>query len=40
VSLEPLSERVGAINDLLTTVNLLVWDSRTMMPSAAAASQR
>src|SRR5262249_19662985 len=35
MSLEPLRERVGAINDLLTTVNLLVWDSRTMMPSGA-----
>ena len=39
MSLEPLRERVGAINDLLTTVNLLVWDSRTMMPSGAAAAR-
>ena len=36
MSLEPLKERIGAINDLLTTVNLLVWDSRTMMPAGAA----
>lgn len=27
------------INDLLTTVNLLVWDSRTMMPAGAAAAR-
>src|SRR4029453_12463985 len=39
MSLEPLKERIGAINDLLTTVNLLVWDSRTMMPSGAAAAR-
>lgn len=39
MNLEPLQERVGAINDLLTTVNLLVWDSRTMMPSGAAAAR-
>jgi carboxypeptidase Taq len=36
VSLALLNERIGAINDLLTTVNLLVWDSRTMMPSGGA----
>jgi oligopeptide/dipeptide ABC transporter ATP-binding protein len=35
MSLEPLKERIGAINDLLTTVNLLV-GSRTMMPAGAA----
>jgi carboxypeptidase Taq len=39
MSLAPLQERIGAINDLLTTVNLLVWDSRTMMPSGAAAAR-
>ena len=39
MSLEPLKERIGAINDLLTTVNLLVWDSRTMMPAGAAAAR-
>ena len=39
MSLEPLKERIGAINDLLTTVNLLVWDSRTMMPAGAAATR-
>jgi len=32
MSLALLGERIGTINDLLTTVNLLVWDSRTMMP--------
>lgn len=39
MSLAPLNERIGAINDLLTTVNLLVWDSRTMMPAGAAAAR-
>jgi len=39
MSLEPLKERIGAINDLLTTVNLLVWDSRAMMPAGAAAAR-
>jgi carboxypeptidase Taq len=39
MSLEALKDRVGAINDLLTTVNLLVWDSRTMMPAGAAAAR-
>jgi carboxypeptidase Taq len=39
MSLEPLRERIGAINDLLTTVNLLVWDSRTMMPPGGAAAR-
>jgi carboxypeptidase Taq len=39
VSLELLNERLGVVNDLLTTVNLLVWDSRTMMPAGAAAAR-
>lgn len=39
MSLEPLKERIGTINDLLTTVNLLVWDSRTMMPPGGAAAR-
>ncbi len=39
MSLEPLKERIGAINDLLTTVNLLVWDSRTMMPPGGATAR-
>jgi carboxypeptidase Taq len=39
VTLTLLNERIGAINDLLTTVNLLVWDSRTMMPPGGAAAR-
>ena len=35
MSLEPPKERIGVINDVLTAVNLLAWDSRTMMPSGA-----
>jgi carboxypeptidase Taq len=33
LSLVALNDRIGGVNDLLTTVNLLVWDSRTMMPA-------
>ena len=39
MTLALLNERIGAINDLLTTVNLLVWDSRTMMPQGGAAAR-
>jgi carboxypeptidase Taq len=39
MSLALLGERIGTINDLLTTVNLLVWDSRTMMPVGGAAAR-
>jgi len=39
VSLALLQERIGVINDLLTTVNLLVWDARTMMPPGGAAAR-
>lgn len=39
MSLTLLQERIGVINDLLTTVNLLVWDSRTMMPPGGAAAR-
>ncbi|HET6620009.1 MAG TPA: carboxypeptidase M32 [Dongiaceae bacterium] len=39
MSLALLNERIGVINDLLTTVNLLVWDSRTMMPPGGAAAR-
>jgi carboxypeptidase Taq len=38
-SLAALHERIGTINDLLTSVNLLVWDSRTMMPAGGAAAR-
>jgi carboxypeptidase Taq len=39
LSLALLNERIGVINDLLATVNLLVWDSRTMMPPGGAAAR-
>jgi carboxypeptidase Taq len=39
VTLALLNERIGTINDLLTTMNLLVWDSRTMMPPGGAAAR-
>src|SRR5262245_53197716 len=39
MSLTLLQERIAVINDLLTTVNLLVWDSRTMMPPGGAAAR-
>src|SRR5262245_2511960 len=39
MSLTLLNERIGTINDLLTTVNLLVWDSRTMMPPGGATAR-
>jgi len=39
MTLALLNERIGTINDLLTTVNLLVWDSRTMMPPGGAAAR-
>src|SRR5262245_8260556 len=39
MTLALLNDRVGTINDLLTTVNLLVWDSRTMMPPGGAAAR-
>ena len=32
MSLNDLHERVGAINDVLCALSLLIWDSRTMMP--------
>src|SRR5581483_9579345 len=39
MSLAALKERIGTVNDLLTSVNLLVWDSRTMMPAGGAAAR-
>ena len=32
MSLNDLHERVGASNDVLCALSLLIWDSRTMMP--------
>lgn len=34
-----LDERIGAINDVLNAASVLVWDSRTMMPTGGAASR-
>jgi carboxypeptidase Taq len=36
LSYQQFSERMGAVNDLLSASSLLTWDSRTMMPSGAA----
>ena len=36
---EEFSDYVGQINDLLCTVNVLNWDSRTQMPSGGAATR-
>ncbi|MFZ4534449.1 MAG: hypothetical protein ACOYOJ_21905 [Alsobacter sp.] len=33
MSLEALRRRIAAVSDILCTLNLVVWDSRTMMPS-------
>lgn len=33
MSLRDLHERIGAVNDVLCALSLLIWDSRTMMPS-------
>ena len=35
LSYQEFSERMGAVNDLLSASSLLTWDSRTMMPSGA-----
>ena len=32
----PLGERIAAINDVLNAASVLVWDSRTMMPTGGA----
>ena len=39
MSVSEVRERVGAINDVLNAMSVLLWDSRTMMPSAGAASR-
>ena len=33
MSVEVLNRRIASVNDILCALNLLVWDSRTMMPS-------
>jgi len=39
MSLHDLRERVGAINDVLCALSLLIWDSRTMMPAGGIQSR-
>src|SRR6478735_7190710 len=39
MSLNNLRERIGAVNDVLCALSLLVWDSRTMMPSGGTATR-
>ena len=39
MSLKALEDRIGAVNDVLCALSLLVWDSRTMMPAAATATR-
>ncbi len=34
--LEALRQRIATVSDLLCTLNLIVWDSRTMMPPGGA----
>ncbi|GGH23619.1 carboxypeptidase M32 [Alsobacter metallidurans] len=39
MSLAALRQRIATVSDLLCTLNLIVWDSRTMMPSGGAAAR-
>lgn len=39
MSLETLQSRIATVSDLLCTLNLLVWDSRTMMPAGSTDSR-
>ena len=39
MSLDLLKERIATVNDLLCTLNLLIWDSRTMMPAGGTQSR-
>ena len=32
MSIDALGQRIATVSDLLCTLNLIVWDSRTMMP--------
>ena len=36
MSYSAFEAEVAKVNDVLCAVNLLIWDSRTMMPQAAA----
>ena len=39
MTLSAVQNRIATVSDLLCTLNLLVWDSRTMMPSGGAESR-
>ncbi|PSC02820.1 carboxypeptidase [Alsobacter soli] len=39
MSLTALRQRIATVSDLLCTLNLLVWDSRTMMPAGGTESR-
>ena len=39
MSIELLKERIASVNDILCALNLLVWDSRVMMPPGGAESR-
>ena len=39
MSLNNLRERIGAVNDVLCALSLLIWDSRTMMPSGGTSTR-
>jgi carboxypeptidase Taq len=39
MSITAVQQRIATVSDLLCTLNLLVWDSRTMMPSGGAESR-
>lgn len=36
MSLDHLRQRIATVSDLLCTLNLMIWDSRTMMPAGGA----
>ena len=39
MSLNDLHERVGSVNDVLCALSLLIWDSRTMMPTGGTVTR-
>ena len=39
MTLNNLRERIGAVNDVLCALSLLIWDSRTMMPSGGTSTR-
>ncbi|MCP8939418.1 carboxypeptidase M32 [Alsobacter sp. SYSU M60028] len=39
MTIQALGERIATVNDILCSLGVLVWDSRTMMPSGGAVSR-